>query len=135
VVTIFVIGYRSRDMSFWVKGNARRHKYGNAIAGGSKLEESVYQLLALREKAGEIEDLKRQSTVVLQDGPRNVRITWRIDFEWVNKATGETEYGEAKGVETEVYKLKLKLFRKNPPGRLEIWKGHHTRPRLVEVVG
>lgn len=110
----------------------------NAVktSGGfsSKLEAAVYNLLKLREKSGEISEIKQQQTVVLQDGPRNTRITWRVDFSFYDLKTGQTTYAEAKGVETQEYKLKLKLWRKLKPANLEIWKGNYTRPILVELI-
>lgn len=92
----------------------------------------MYGILQLRERAGEISDIKRQQTVVLQDGPREVRITWKVDFSFIEK--GELVYAEAKGVETADYKLKLKLWRKLKPAPLEIYKGHYRRPVLVERI-
>jgi hypothetical protein len=111
-------------------------KYGNKQSGDfpSKLEKAVYELLVLREKAGEISDIRRQVSLVLQDGPQNVKITWRIDFAYTDKKNQTTTYCEAKGVETETYRLKLKLFRKNPLGRLEIWKGSYKKLYLDEVI-
>jgi hypothetical protein len=119
----------------WPKGQARVRGYQRTAEGdGSKLERAVRQLLEIREKAGEIQNLRRQVTVVLQDGPRSQRIAWKVDFAWDNPKTGATEYAEAKGFETELYKIKLKLFRGNPAGRLEIWKGTWRDPRCVEVI-
>lgn len=100
----------------------------------SKLEAAVYYLLQLREKMGEIKNIKRQQTVVLQAGAQNVRITWRLDFSFEEKKTGQTVYAEAKGIETSDYRLKLKLWRANPPALLEIYKGDYRRPKLVERI-
>ena len=102
--------------------------------GKSKLERAVDDLYVLREKAGEIKDLKRQVTLVLQDGPREQRITWRVDFGYVECATEQQCYGEAKGFVDREYKLKLKLFRARPLGKLEIWQGTYRNPKLVEVI-
>lgn len=115
----------------------RKNKYrAKRTADGfpSKLEAAVWALLLAREKAGEIKNIQRQATVVLQDGPREVKITWRLDFSFERKSTGATEYVEAKGMETETYRLKLKLWRKNPPAALEIWKGDYRRPALAERI-
>lgn len=100
----------------------------------SKLEAAVHDVLLLREKCGEISDIKRQQQVVLQEGARDVRISWRLDFSFVEKATGQIAYAEAKGIENADYKLKLKLWRANPPARLYIYKGDYKRPKLVEVI-
>jgi hypothetical protein len=100
----------------------------------SKLEASVFQILQLREKAGQIKEIKRQEIVILQDGPSNRRITWRVDFSFIEVKTNQKWLCEAKGVETEVYKLKLKLYRARGTSPLEIWKGTHKAPILYEIV-
>jgi len=97
----------------------------------SKLEKAVFIKLKDREVLGLIKDIKRQQTVELQGGGRDTRITWRVDFSFVNVANGALEYAEAKGVETNDYLIKLKLWRGNPKHALEIWKGHYTRPVLA----
>jgi hypothetical protein len=112
--------------------NKFKAKSGNGFA--SKLEEAVYNILLLRERAGEISDIKRQQSVVLQDGPQDERITWRIDFSFFDKQKNKTVYCEAKGVETSDYKIKLKLFKGQKIGDLEIYKGHYMSPKLVEKV-
>ena len=61
--------------------------YGAVRTNGfsSKFESAVYDLLKLRERAGEIFDIRCQQPVVLQPGPRTVKITWKIDFSLVLK--------------------------------------------------
>lgn len=113
-----------------------RHKYkakrseraGYSFA--SKLEASVFDHLMLLQKAGEIKDLKCQDTVYLTDA----RIIYKPDFRFVDVKTGETIWAEAKGVELGPWRQKLKLWRFYGPGPLHIYKGHHLRPTLVEVV-
>lgn len=100
----------------------------------SKLESAVYDILLAKQNIGLIGDLKCQQTVVLQDGPREVRITWRLDFSFIDFEIRELAYAESKGIETCEYKLKLKLWRKNPPARLYIYKGSYQNPKLVEIV-
>lgn len=108
----------------------------------SKLESAVYDILRIRENAKEIRNIKRQQVVVLQDGPSNVRIVWKVDFQFEERMIVPIEhplhwriaYAEAKGIETEDYKIKLKLWRKNPPAPLEIYKGNYKRPALVERI-
>lgn len=95
---------------------------------GSKLESAVHDLLKLRERSGAISDIKQQVSVDLGFG-----IKWKVDFSFVDN--GQTVYAEAKGVETERYRMCLKLWRGGQgPGPLEIWKGDYKRPRLVELV-
>lgn len=100
----------------------------------SKLEKAVYDVLLDRKEEGEIDDIRCQHTIVLQDGPQKVKISVRIDFSYQSLVSGNLEYCEAKGMITPTWSLKLKLWRKNPPGRLEIWTGHYLRPKLTEVV-
>lgn len=119
------------------KGLAKAENKYNAKSGNgfpSQLEGAVDQMLRFREKAGEIRDIRRQQVVILQDGPSNVKINWKLDFSFEYCATGELVYVEAKGVETETYQLKLKLWRKNPPARLEIWKGRYRKGEGVEPI-
>lgn len=97
---------------------------------GSKLEASVYQILVLRERLGQISDIKQQVLVDLSCG-----IRWKVDFSFLDKARDEIMYAEAKGVETERYRLCLKLWRGgHGPGYLEVWKGSFQRPTLVEII-
>jgi len=113
-----------------------RNKYGAQRVGGfgSKLEHAVYCLLKERERKGEISEILCQQVVVLQDGDRSRKISWRLDFSFIDKQSGNLCWAEAKGLETEAYKIKLKLFRGKPQGRLEIWKGSYARPYLDEVI-
>jgi hypothetical protein len=113
-----------------------RNKYGarRADGFGSKLERAVYEILLLREKAGEIKSIRRQHAVVLQEGKREVRISWKIDFSFIDCSSGKLCFCEAKGFPTNEYLLKLKMFRKSPQGRLEIWKGSYKKPFLAEVI-
>ena len=106
------------------------------------LREQFDLAIAIRDKVSEanqavtnIRDLKRQVTVVLQDGPSDQRIAWKIDFGFEFCVNGSPGFAEAKGFKTEVYLLKLKLFRARPLGVLEIYEGDWKRPLLVEVIG
>lgn len=114
----------------------RRSKYGAIKVNGfdSKLEWSVYQILCARVQSGELKDLKRQHTIILQDGPRDVRISWRVDFSAIEVLTGRVFFCEAKGHESKDFKIKLKMFKKNPQGVLEIWGGDYRRPFMKERI-
>lgn len=108
-----------------------RVNYGAKRTRGfpSKLEAAVYDMLVL--KHGK-ENVLRQQPIVLQGGKRVTRITWKVDFKVL---TGESfYYVEAKGFPTDVYKLKLKLYRGlDPrPAPLEIWGGSSKRLVLME---
>ncbi len=119
------------------KGYFRRNaKYGNekpildGRSFGSKLEAAVYQELRLREKAGDLVFIQQQDHVYLTEA----RIHYIPDFLCTDPITGINFWVEAKGMETPEWRLKLKLWRFYGPGKLEIYKGSHLRPVLIEVV-
>ena len=91
-------------------------------------------MLIERQTLGMIKDLRCQVPIVLQEGKRVQRIVWRCDFSFTVVATSQTELLEAKGVETDVYKLKLKLYRAKAPYALEIWKGNWRSPMMAERI-
>ena len=100
---------------------------------GSKLEAAGYDLLKLREHAGEIKDIKCQQAVTLIE-KNGHSIRWKIDFSFVVAATGQLEYWEIKGIETADYKIKLKLYKMNPPAPLTIVKGTHRKLFIAERI-
>lgn len=117
------------------------HKFGakrtivNGISFPSKLESAVYSQYLILLKAGEIEDLLLQSSVTLKekcpecgDGP----VIWKVDFSFMEN--GKKTYAEAKGVETSDYKKRKKLWKRNPPAKLYIWKGTWRYPKIVEII-
>ena len=109
-----------------------RNKF-NAIRAsgmGSKLEQSVHQILLLREKSGEIKDIRKQDCVDL-----GFKIRWKVDFSFTDCKTRKRVYCEAKGFETRDYRMYLKLWAGGQgPGKLEIWKGSYQRPFLFKIV-
>lgn len=94
----------------------------------SGLEAAVFSTLKLLQKSGEITDIQRQPRVPLVSG-----IRWFVDYK-CTKADGSIYYVEAKGLETEAYKLKRKLWFDFGPAPLEIWKGNWKKPFLAETV-
>ena len=62
-------------------------------------------------------------------------IIYKPDFKCCDKRTGEVFYVEAKGFETPEWRIKRRLWMYYGPGRLEIYKGSHTRPKHFETVG
>ncbi len=115
-------------MSAWPKRNKFRAVRTNGFA--SKFESAVHDVLVIRERAGEIRNIKMQQGVNLLGG-----IRWKIDFSFEEKARAwSIAYAEAKGVETADYRIKLKLFKADPPAPLEIWKGNYKRPKMVERI-
>lgn len=98
------------------------HKYGavatvvNGIKFDSKAESKRYRDLILLKRAGEITDIQLQPKYVLMagfkhkaTGKRVQPITYSADF-LVTYADGHQEIEDVKGVKTEVYRIKKKLF-------------------------
>lgn len=82
----------------------------------SKLEALRYADLKFQERAGLIRDLKLQPKFELQpkytnaNGDKIRAITYVADFSYFDVERGCQVVEDAKGVKTEVYKLKKKLF-------------------------
>lgn len=114
----------------------RRNKYNARRTNGcsSALEDAVFFMLTERELAGEITDIKKQQSVCLQEGGKDVRIAWKVDFSYVDVKTGKTCYCEAKGFKTADYLLKMRLWRKLRPASIEIWGGSYKRLLLMEKI-
>lgn len=108
-------------------------KYKAKSVGGfaSKLEKAVYQKLLDREILGLITNIQSQQTVVLQDGKKQVRIQWKIDFSF--EENGKKVYCEAKGFKTADFIIKKKLFMAKRIAKLEIWGGNYKSPKLIET--
>ena len=111
-------------------------KYKNRITSNhgysfdSRLESALYDLLLLREKAGEITELRVKPNVYLT----NARILAIPDFWAIHATTGDSIYFEAKGIELPVWRIKRKLWIYYGPGILEVWKGSYQRPYLHETI-
>lgn len=89
----------------------------DGITFDSKREAERYAELKLLEKVGEIAHLKLQPEVILQDkfihkGKTIRAIKYKADFAYFDKATGKSVIEDVKGMETETFKLKKKLFLK-----------------------
>ncbi len=97
------------------------------------LEAAGYDYLKLRELAGEIKEIKCQQSVKLIEGNGH-SIKWKIDFSFVVVKTDQLEYCELKGVETADYRIKLKLYKMNPPAPLTIIKGTHRKLFIAERI-
>ena len=96
----------------------------------SQLEAAVFEILKLREKAGEIKDIQHQDHVYLTDA----RICYIPDFKYFDTQLNDFAWAEAKGFETDVWKIKKKLWKFYGPGHLFIYKGSKTRVNLFETV-
>ena len=102
------------------KNYNRPNKYNNLVDGikfDSIREAERYQELKLLEEAGEISHLELQPIVVLQDKfiyqGRMIRaITYRADFAYFDRAVNRGVIEDVKGTETDVFKIKKKMFLK-----------------------
>lgn len=96
----------------------------------SMLEKAVCKIMALRERAGEIRNVKRQASVQLIPGVR-----WKVDFGFEYVATGEPGWAEAKGRWDRGASMRLRIWKNGAgPGKLEIWEGAHAKPTMTKVV-
>lgn len=96
----------------------------------SKLESALHRQLELLEQAGALRDLKCQPHVFLTEA----RIEMIPDFSAIDTRTGELVYFEAKGFETDVWRIKRKLWKYYGPGKLEVYKGSASRLVLHETI-
>lgn len=105
------------------KYNATREKV-DGIFFDSKKEADTYRDLKMLLKAGEISGFCRQPEFILQEGFAEVKpITYRADWIIFYK-NGSYDIRDDKGIETEVFKLKHKMFReKFPDLELKVVKG------------
>lgn len=100
---------------------------------GSKLEAAGYEWLKQRESLGEIHSIKcQQSVTLIEKNGHSIR--WKIDFSFCLSKDDTLEYCEIKGIETSDYRLKLKLYKMNPPAPLTIVKGTYRRLFISERV-
>ena len=94
------------------KYNAHKTIIDN-ISFDSRKEADRYRELRFLENAGIIKHLARQPEFTLQeafmcDGKKERKIVYRADFMY--EEDGRTVVEDVKGMKTEVYKLKRKLF-------------------------
>ena len=109
-------------------GNIKTPLDGHSFA--SKLEASVYQIIKIREKSGEIELLQTQDHVYLT----RARIGYIPDFKCKCLRTGDIFHVEAKGYAGERWAIIKKLWLYYGPNKLEIWTGSYSRPELTEEI-
>ena len=111
-------------MSYPKFRNKKVSSDGHSFA--SKLEAAVYQMLKY-----EWENVEVQPSVYLTEA----RILYKPDFKvWQTNSELSGLYAEAKGFETDVWRIKRRLWEHYGPGRLQIYKGSHLRPVLAEVI-
>lgn len=108
----------------------KKSKYNNerirvdGILFDSKLEADFYSDLKLQLKAGVIRGFCRQPEFILVEGfGARKPVIYKADF-IVFRKDGTAEIIDVKGMETEVFKMKRKLFQSRYPGlALRIVKG------------
>lgn len=118
----------NREYREFIEGLSRRNsKYHSkeeicdGITFDSESEGKRYRQLKVLERVGEIKNLTLQPSYLLQEGfqgnnGKNYRpIYYRGDFQYFEKSTGHIVVEDVKGVETQVFRLKEKMFRKRYP--------------------
>lgn len=99
-------------------GSSKYHAKKTVVDGitfDSRKEAYRYLVLKGMEEDGSIEDLRRQVRYELVpafdvDGKHYRPVCYVADFVYVDKETGKEIVEDVKGVRTDVYKLKSKLF-------------------------
>jgi hypothetical protein len=108
---------RTNDRAAWTsailgKPEKKPSKYGNKKTDGfdSKREAKVAKDLMSLERAGNIRNLEMQVPIVLIEGRGGVKsITYVADFTYEDP-DGTKHIMDAKGMRTDVYKLKKKML-------------------------
>lgn len=114
----------------------KRNKYGaervvlDGVGVPSKLEAAVMAEYKLRQKAGEIRELKHYETVELT----LAKLKYKTDGSYVDCVTGVKCFIEAKGAECYPWKTYRRLWPFYGPGPLDIWRGSYKNYELEEVI-
>jgi hypothetical protein len=88
----------------------------DGITFASKAEMLRYAELQMLQRAGIIEGLERQPRYILQAKAHKMRsIVYVADFRYLERSSGHAVVEDVKGHRTDIYKLKLKLFRERYP--------------------
>ena len=96
----------------------------------SRLEAQVYSELKLMQKAGLISELTRKCSVRFE----GLDINYKPDAKYFCLSRKQDVWVEAKGFETERYKLVKKIWKSVGPGPLEIWKAKGNRISVTEII-
>lgn len=99
-------------------GRSKYHAVKTVVDGitfDSRCEADRYLVLKSMEEDGAIEDLRRQVRYELipafdVDGRHYRPVCYVADFVYVDKETGKEVVEDVKGMRTDVYRLKSKLF-------------------------
>jgi len=107
------------------KKKKRGNKYGSKPSTykgrsfASGLERAMFEMLDLRQAAGELRDLKGETSVYLTDS----RILYKPDATAFDIVLNQQVWYEAKGFKTPSWGIKCRLWKDYGPGRLEIYEG------------
>jgi len=120
----------------WPKPTAikKKHKYSakkterDGRTFDSKAEASLYDILWLREKAGEITELKCQVQIHLT----RAKVIYKPDFSFIENDT--LIYAEFKGCPTPSWNIKKRLWKVYGPGPLRIYGGKAGYVRFTEEI-
>lgn len=103
----------------------------NGIKFDSIGEANCYQYWKFREAAKEVQVLALQEKIYLSDA----RILYKPDFTIYHLANNETYWIDYKGVETQSFKIKKRLWRSHGPGKLILMRGSSMfRMEVIEEV-
>lgn len=95
----------------------------------SKLEHSVCQIIQLRQRAGELELVQVEDTILISGWYKYIP-----DFKCKDTATGDFFWIEAKGFANDRWPSTKRGWRADGPGKLEVWGGSHANPKLIETI-
>ena len=96
----------------------------------SRFESNLHMWLCDKQEKGEIRELKVKPNVLLT----RAKIRMIPDFSAVDAKTNETVYHEAKGFETDIWRIKRRLWEHYGPGKLIVYKGSGTRFGVYEEI-
>ena len=124
------MAFRGWGRSFGKYGAKEVTKAGRRF--DSRLESALHDYLLEQERAGEIRDIKQQVRVKLT----LAEIVYIPDFSYIDVKTEKTCYAEAKGVETDVWRIKRRLWAFYGPNGspLYVFKGSYKKLYLHEVI-
>jgi hypothetical protein len=112
------------------------HKYNaqktvfNGETFPSKLEASVYAHLFFLQSNGKIKDLSRKASTKLTEA----EVSYKADMKYFCLRREKEIWVEAKGMETERWRLIKKLWKKYGLAPLEIYKGNSRGIYLAETI-
>lgn len=120
------------------KKKKKPHKYGAKKATApdgsvfpSRLECRTYMALQLLEKAGEIKILKKQDNIYLTAA----KVLYIPDFLVMDLRKNEKVWVEAKGFETDTWRIKRRLWKVYGPGTLWVYRKDRVwGASLAEVI-